>query len=267
MTRRLPLINRGYWARVHRIHKTIEEFLTINEPSKQIISLGAGFDTTYFLMRSKFPNNEFTYIEIDFPDICASKTRQFLQHPELSSLIPGEIIPDQEIMTLTYKLLHGDLRDATGIEAKLRGCTLKEAPTLIISECVFVYIEAEIVDGLMEKISNLFDHAALIVYDIINPKDSFGKTMLSNLSSRGIHLRGIHKYPGVSDQKTRYEQFFSRVQAFHMLDIYNSHVDSREKHRIESLEIMDEFEEWDLLLKHYLILLACKGGLNLSLTP
>lgn len=218
-------------------------------------------------MRSKFPDCKFTFIEIDFPDICALKTQKFLQHPELSSLIPGEIVADQEIMTLTYKLLHGDLRDSAGIEGKLRGCTLKEAPTLIISECVFAYIEAEVVDELVQRVSSLFDHVGLIVYDIINPKDSFGKTMISNLASRGIHLSGIHKYPTVLEQKNRYGRFFDRVQGFHMLEIYNSHVEPHEKHRIESLEIMDEFEEWDLLLKHYLILLACKGQLNLSLTP
>jgi hypothetical protein len=34
---------------------------------------------------------------------------------------------------------------------------------------------------------------------------------------------------------------------------------------IEAIEIMDEFEEWNLLLRHYSIVVACKGQLNLVL--
>lgn len=34
---------------------------------------------------------------------------------------------------------------------------------------------------------------------------------------------------------------------------------------IESIEIMDEFEEWNLLLRHYLMVLSCKGDVNLRL--
>jgi O-methyltransferase involved in polyketide biosynthesis len=239
----------------------------IPDQSKQIISLGAGFDTTYFLMRSKYPESEFSYIEIDFPDVCRKKTEKFLESPEMQELIPGEIVIGEEIVSLCYKLLHGDLRDSQMVEEKLRLFTLKSSPTLIVSECVFAYIEANQVDELMARLAGLFDHCAAIVYDIINPNDAFGKTMVINLSLRGIQLRGIHKYPLVPSQKSRYEQWFERVQAFHMLDIYRKCVDISEKHRIESLEIMDEFEEWDLLLKHYIIVLSCKGQLFLSLTP
>ena len=216
-------------------------------------------------MKSKYPDSQFNYIEIDFPDVCLEKTQKFLDNPELSSLIPGQITPGQEIFTLNYKLLHGDLRASASVEEKLRGATLKQAPTLIISECVFVYIEAELVDELMERVVELFDNCAAIVYDIIGPNDAFGKTMLTNLAMRGIQLKGIFKYPLVNDQKSRYGKWMERVQAFHMLDIYRKCVDKDEKRRIESLEIMDEFEEWDLLMKHYIIVLGCKGQIFLEL--
>lgn len=216
-------------------------------------------------MRSKYPESEFTYIEIDFPDVCAEKTQRFVDNPELSSLIPGQITPGQEIFTLTYKLLHGDLRAAASIEEKLRGVALKEAPTLIISECVFAYIEAELVDELMERLARLFDHCAVVVYDIIGPNDAFGKTMMSNLAMRGILLKGVYKYPSVDEQIRRYGKWMDRVQAFNMLDVYRKCVDVEERRRIERIEIMDEFEEWDLLLKHYVIVLACKGQIFLDL--
>ena len=33
---------------------------------------------------------------------------------------------------------------------------------------------------------------------------------------------------------------------------------------IEAIEIMDEFEEWNLLLRHYCMVVACKGNLMLK---
>jgi tRNA wybutosine-synthesizing protein 4 len=229
--RRLPLINRGYWARVHRIHKTLEEFLQNEDPSKQIISLGAGFDTTFFILKQKYPESCFTYIEIDFPDICTSKSQKIIESQELSKIIDAEIHPGSEIMTLNYKLLHGDLRNPEEIAKKLRNCTLKESPSLLISECVFCYIDSDIIDELINTVSSLYDNLGLIVYDIINHNDAFGRVMLQNLLARGIELKGIKKYWNVSKQIERYSKWFGKVQGFDMLDIYNHCVDVNEKAR------------------------------------
>jgi tRNA wybutosine-synthesizing protein 4 len=68
--RRAPLINRGYWSRVSAVHKIINQFLSFESNNsssnnnndddnnnnnsttckirKQIVSLGAGFDTCFF---------------------------------------------------------------------------------------------------------------------------------------------------------------------------------------------------------------------------
>ena len=45
-----PLINRGYHARVQTIRASLRHFVS-NFGGSQIVSLGAGFDTTYFLLR------------------------------------------------------------------------------------------------------------------------------------------------------------------------------------------------------------------------
>ena len=42
-----------------------------------------------------------------------------------------------------------------------------------------------------------------------------------------------------------------------MLRIHNSKLDENERHRIEKLEMFDEFEEWELLQTHYCI---CVGS-------
>lgn len=49
--RRSPIINRGYFSRWAAFRKLLAQFLESGppaQPKKQILSLGAGFDTTYF---------------------------------------------------------------------------------------------------------------------------------------------------------------------------------------------------------------------------
>ena len=43
---------------------------------KQIISLGAGFDTTYFCLQKRYKENKcWRYIEIDYPDVVERKIK------------------------------------------------------------------------------------------------------------------------------------------------------------------------------------------------
>lgn len=48
-TRRSPLINRGYYARVKAVRIAVDSFLARTKgQSPQIVSLGAGYDTLYW---------------------------------------------------------------------------------------------------------------------------------------------------------------------------------------------------------------------------
>ncbi len=50
--RRPPLINRGYYSRVSGFRKIIKQFLSATTSGfKQIVSLGAGFDTTFWILK------------------------------------------------------------------------------------------------------------------------------------------------------------------------------------------------------------------------
>ncbi|GKV12738.1 hypothetical protein SLEP1_g23852 [Rubroshorea leprosula] len=72
--KRSPIINRGYFARWAAFRKLLYQFLDCegsNEKGhmkKQILSLGAGFDTTYFQLQNegKAPH---LYVELDFKEI------------------------------------------------------------------------------------------------------------------------------------------------------------------------------------------------------
>ena len=46
------------------------------------------------------------------------------------------------------------------------------------------------------------------------------------------------------------------AECYNMSQIYAKKLEQTEKHRIEKLEIFDEFEEWELLQKHYCVCLG-----------
>jgi tRNA wybutosine-synthesizing protein 4 len=46
------------------------------------------------------------------------------------------------------------------------------------------------------------------------------------------------------------------AECFNMSQVYTLKLDPKERARIEKLEIFDEFEEWELLSKHYCVCLG-----------
>ncbi|GAB5360879.1 hypothetical protein AAMO2058_000665400, partial [Amorphochlora amoebiformis] len=99
--RRSPLINRGYYSRVAAFDTVIHDFLsrygtigktqtsTAKADSKitcQIVSLGAGFDTTFFKLKSA-GGSGFRFIEVDLPDVVSRKFTIISATPELKKMI------------------------------------------------------------------------------------------------------------------------------------------------------------------------------------
>ena len=72
-----PIINRGTWARVFAYRSLIKRFLTaFKENSVNILSLGAGYDTTFFWLLQAIESGEIEYnkdnlfyIEVDFDEV------------------------------------------------------------------------------------------------------------------------------------------------------------------------------------------------------
>ena len=59
--RRVPMMNRGTWARVAAMDRVVDEFLSMpfppchgTPPKRQIVSLGAGFDSRFFLFINSY---------------------------------------------------------------------------------------------------------------------------------------------------------------------------------------------------------------------
>lgn len=152
-----------------------------------------------------------------------------------------------------------------GVDTKL--------PTLLISECCLIYLApteaAQVVAFFTER---LFGPATttplgLVLYEPIRPDDPFGRTMVSNLATRGIQLQTLHKYASLEAQRTRLrEQGFTSNQAAADIDfIWERWVPEGEKERVTGLEFLDEMEEWQLLARHYCIAWGWRDGDDASI--
>lgn len=256
--RRYPIINRGTYVRSTAIDALVLRFLKVGSGArKQIISLGAGSDTRLLrLVGDNAGAAGVVYHELDFETNVAAKRAVFERSPALADRL--QRIRDDGS---SYHLHAADLRDLPpslpGIEADL--------PTLILSECCLCYMPPEQAATAIKYFTDrITSPTGLVVYEPVRPFDAFGKTMVANLASRGIHMQTLKRYSSLDAQRQRLRLAgFDKQGARDVHQIWESDewVSEAERERIEKLEWLDEVEEWKLLASHYCIAWGWKGAL------
>ncbi|KAJ3043045.1 Leucine carboxyl methyltransferase 1 [Rhizophlyctis rosea] len=288
--RRPPIINRGTYTRSAAIDSLTLRFLGDSPSSKQIVSLGAGSDTRYFLLKARNTQPK-RYFEIDFPEITSRKAQAIKRSKELTGLIGEHSIAGggTELHGHDYFLLAGDLRQFDSTLQRLVSLGFdKSLPTLFLSECVLIYLDPSDADRVVEQAASFVTSGAFLTYEQILPDDAFGTMMLQNLKvgiypeislfdeipnsigdekARNLELPGIHAYPTLDSQRGRYlKAGWKQAFAMDLNEFWEKRVEEDEKARVSRLEIFDEVEEWHLLSGHYCISWAVKGHALLSPT-
>ncbi|RMZ89546.1 hypothetical protein DV736_g3228, partial [Chaetothyriales sp. CBS 134916] len=252
VARRLPLMNRGTYLRTTAIDQVVSTFLASAPPGrKQIISLGAGSDTRYFRLKHKQPNVDLLYHELDFAantrtKILGLRSAPFaaavksLCHIDIRSPV-FEITDDgSRLKSPAYNIHPQDLRLLAPGKPALPDIDAT-LPTLLISECCLIYLNPDHADAVLQYFCNngLFSPSsvplAIVIYEPIRPNDPFGRTMIRNLTARGIQLQTLHNGAAAVD-----------------IDwVWKTWIGDAEKERVDALEWMDEVEEFVLLARHY----------------
>jgi [phosphatase 2A protein]-leucine-carboxy methyltransferase len=278
--RRYPLINRGTYVRTSAIDRLVDKFLTTtidantpndsDVPLAQIISLGAGSDTRFFRL-SPTRRQSILYHELDFIDNVHDKLTAISSTQKLLDLLPTHAIsPDKSSLhSSTYNLHSLDLRDLASTSPPSIPNLSSTLPTLLISECCLCYLPPQTTSSILTHFTTLAIPTAplaIILYEPIRPYDSFGKTMLTNLASRGIQLQTVRKYYSLAAQRSRLNSagFVDGQGAVDVEQIYYTPdwVTLQERDRVERLEWLDEVEEWKLLASHYCVAWAWRDTAN-----
>jgi len=150
----------------------------------------------------------------------------------------------------------------------------RSIPTIFVMECVIMYLPDEASRNLLRYLagngaeadqSNQVDSFVTIaMYDPIPNNDRFGQVMLNNLQKRGItgqtHEDGerheqlsLERTPTLSDHLAKLNKCgFDIAVGCHMMDAYDYGIVSiDDRRRAARCEMLDELEEFVLLMRHY----------------
>ena len=107
------------------------------------------------------------------------------QNEELTKVLFGdgkfEFQPDQaSLQTSHYTILHADLRQTDATAQTFADFGVKsDVPTFVIAECLFCYLENDTTMSIMKMLSsNIQADLFLANFDMMHPKDAFGRMML-----------------------------------------------------------------------------------------
>ena len=82
--------------------------------------------------------------------------------------------------TENYTLIAADVRDTEDLTKKLEHID-KNLPTLVLTECLLVYMKSQDSNKVLKWVSDMFADVALLNYEMVNPYDQFGKMMIENI--------------------------------------------------------------------------------------
>jgi [phosphatase 2A protein]-leucine-carboxy methyltransferase len=294
------IIKRGTYARVVCIYKVISTFieecrsLLPETTNVQVVVLGSGKDTTFFRIRDEQQRQDressdtsihqqhLQWFEVDHDVIVRQKTNVIQKYPIFASQCNRSTINEnvyevtQQPSTsstssstkesrINYHLVAHNLNDdpIKLVDALLQHGLDPTAPTLVVLECVLMYVTKDSATILLQALINKCTDCTLISYEpILGHVSSFGRVMEENLTKAGVaqpasclvEIRTISQWIQLycaigcqfitgCDMYTAYETILSPSQRSHA----------------QKCEFLDELEEFILIMQHYCFVASCNN--------
>ncbi|XP_061917615.1 tRNA wybutosine-synthesizing protein 4 isoform X2 [Entelurus aequoreus] len=269
VARRAPLINRGYYVRWRAVDCCVRSFLQVTQhcAKRQILSLGAGFDSLYFRLCADGAALERAVVfEVDFPDVTLRKAALIGSNETLAGMLDlqqghshtGPVC----VSSSQYFLLGVDLRHDSLVEEALMMVELDQnVPTLILSEVVLTYMETQQSNDIIAWAARFLPHSLFVMYEQIRPHDPFGRVMQEHFLKVNSPLHALQQYSNTDAQRQRFlSKGWDECVCVDMNDFFLTMIPHEERLRVESLEPFDEYEEWHQKCCHYFILTASRGS-------
>lgn len=262
--RRSSLINRGYYIRCHAVRTALAAFVTTHGPNCQIVSLGAGFDTAFWVLDAAGVRPAH-FFEVDFAHVVRNKSTLITHTPALWDVLvePRVHTGGEGVRSQRYSLVAGDLCAIGDVRVALAAAGFDvKVPTLVLAECVLTYMSTVDSASVLHWARTALQCATVMVYEQIRPEDAFGRVMRANLDRCGSSLLGIHSHPSVAAQRKRFAEtlHYPHVRVQTILGIWQR-LDPAQRRHIENLEEFDEYEEWIEKCAHYVIITASHHAL------
>lgn len=255
----MPVMNYGTYLRTVSIDLSIEEFMRKHQDEEtQILNLGSGSDLRMIQLLARFPKT--TYIDLDFQESVKLKAKVLRNSDQFVNFFQLNSSEGEEINTGRYKLLTADLKDVPRVLELLSRIASKKVPTLILTECVLCYIPQAESQQLIDSVAEYFTHGKWVSYDPIGGNkvnDRFGTIMQDNLrESRHLEMPTLMIYNSPESYALRLKNISHNIHIQIMWDYYMNEVSDEEKNRLKALQFLDEIEELEIMLSHYILLEA-----------
>lgn len=258
-----PIIKRGTHARVVCIAKALRVFGR-QHAGGQVVVLGAGKDTSAFRL-----DIEADWFEIDHDTVVREKCAVVCEHArELGLQQQSERVFRFLVRKGSYRLVDADLReDPEQLIQLLRDAGWQSTrPTLIVSECVQMYLPAMAAPSLFRAFAQACHQCYIVLYEPILGNDPFGRVMQDNLLQAGMAGRDscLVLVRTIDDHQRRLAEAGFASTACDMWTAYETILDAEDRTRANACEFLDEVEEWMLIMRHYCLIVGCTSSADAS---
>lgn len=301
------IIKRGTFARVACIHKAVTTFLneTKSAAAQQVLVLGSGKDTSFFRVLdelSSLQRNDrgagrqgggLRWFEVDHDEVLREKMAVIRKNPsifrantvvhksddannDLYEIVQsvGGSCENRWVDATTCRLVAHDLKDDP--DGLVRQKLIRQAgmdpslPTLVVLECVQMYLPVTSVTNLLKAITCAFTDCTLVSYEPIlgaASDDAFGRMMQENLTKAGVVLRGESESCLVQIRTLRQALLhfvqsagFVRAVGCDMYAAYETVLSAAQRQTAHRCEFLDELEEFTLIMRHYCFIVASNNN-------